>query len=534
MDAACGVISAAGDLAYNTAEVNTAFQTVGVSCPAPLVDTDGDHMDDNWETAHGLTVGVNDSAGDADGDGLSNLQEFLAGTNPQNADTDNDGVSDVYDPLPTDGDWLNFISHSAMFVKDDAKGAQMGFSVAVGDFNGDGFADTIIGAPYYDYRYGKSRYPDIGLVIVVSGKDGKAVWFNIGDAKGQLYGWAVANAGDVDGDGTDDFIVGAPGTIFSLTTYRYLKKAGRVAVYNLSDIDGNGVPYAMSGLVGNNANDRLGFSVAGLGNAGAGVRNDVAVGIPGYDKNRGAVYVWEPVTGSTIQTFYGQVRNDNFGAAIAGVGDMSGDGFGDLAVGAPLSDYGGKDAGTVYIEIPKGGGQLNEVVVGFVGSRLGSSLAGGGDINGDGKPDFVAGAPYAHKKAGAVFGGLGSGGLSLLDSGVVSQGTQAGGLTGASLAVVKDLDGDSKDDVLVGSPGINTATGNVQLLSSGSEIWSQPGNATKDNFGSALASGDVNGDGKADFIIGARMSSAVGGTTGKPKAVKGAGSVSVINGATAL
>lgn len=536
VDAACGVISATGDLAYNTAEVNTAFQTVGVNCPAPLVDVDGDHMDDNWETSHGLTVGVNDSADDADGDGLSNLQEFFANTNPQVADTDNDGVSDLYDPLPTDGDWLNFISHSAMFVKDDAKGAQTGFSVAAGDFDNDGFADTIIGAPYYDYRYGKSRYPDIGLVVVVSGKDGKALWFNIGDAKGQLYGWAVGNAGDVDNDSADDFIVGAPGTAFSYTEYRYLKKAGRVAVYNLSDVDSNGTPYAISEFIGY-TNDRLGLSVAGLGNAGAGASNDVAVGIPGYDKNRGAVYVWEPATNNEVGFYSGATKSDNFGAAIAGTGDMTGEGFGDLAIGAPLSDYDGKkDAGTVYIATPSNGSYHSQMVTGSVaGGHLGASVAGGGDINGDGKPDFVVGAPFANKKAGAMSVWYGTDSSATLAAGFSRSGAASGNLMGASLAVVKDLNSDGKDEILVGSPGANKATGLVQLLSGtdGSELWSQTGKATKDNFGSSVASGDVNNDGKADFIIGARMSSAVGGTTGKPKVMKAAGSVSVINGEAA-
>lgn len=537
VDAACGVISAAGDLAYNTADVNAAFQQVGVNCPAPAVDTDGDHMDDNWETSHGLTVGVNDSADDADGDGLSNLQEFLAGTDPQAADTDGDGVDDLYDPMPLDGEWLNLISYSAVFARDDAKGAQAGFSVAAGDFDGDGFADTIIGMPYYDYRYGKSRYPDVGFVVVVSGKTGSALWYNIGGVKGQLYGWSVANAGDLDSDGADDFVVGGPGTVFSYDIYRYVKKAGRVDVYSLFDVYG-GIPSAMSSLQGN-ANDRLGFSVTGLGNAGAGSYGDVAVGAPGYDKNRGFVYVWEPYTGSGIRTFYGLVGNDNFGAAIAGVGDITGDGAGDLAIGAPLADSNGKDSGAVRIATPNNGGYHGLMVTGVTGSHLGTSIAGGGDIDGDGKNDFIVGAPFANKKAGAISVWLGKGNTTELGQGWAVPGTQAGGLMGASLAVVSDLNSDGSDEVLVGSPGMNSSAGKAaglaQLLSGadGEEVWSMTGKAAKSNFGSSVASADINDDGKADMVVGARMSDAAGGTMGKPKAVKGAGSVSVFNGAAA-
>jgi hypothetical protein len=107
--------------------------------------------------------------------------------------------------------------------------------------------------------------------------------------------------------------------------------------------------------------------------------------------------------------------------------------------------------------------------------------------------------------------------------------------------VVSDINGDGKDEVLVGSPNANTiasgkGSGSVQLFAGGTgvEEWSMDGSVAKDNFGSAVASGDINGDGKGDLIIAARMSSAVGGTQGKPKLIKGAGSVSVINGAAAL
>ncbi len=541
VDAACGVISAAADLSYNTTEVNAAFQMVGVNCPAPVVDTDGDHMDDNWETAHGLTVGVNDSAADADGDGLSNLQEFLAGTNPQAADTDHDGVSDLYDPKPLDGDWLNLISESAVYAKDDAKGAQAGFSVAVGDFDGDGFDDVVFGAPYYDYRYGHLRYTDVGFVAVISGKTNKALWYNIGDTKGQLYGWSVANAGDLDKDGIVDFVVGAPGNAYSFSAGWYLKKNGRVAAYNLFDSTASGLPAPIFDTSGNSANDRLGFAVTGLGDINANGYGEIAVGAPGVAKNTGAVYALEPWSGSPRSTYYGEAINDNFGAAVAGIGDITGDNSGDLVIGAPLADASGKDSGAVYIVTPKNGGYHSQMIIGTTaGGHLGASVAGGGDINGDGKPDFVVGAPYANKKAGAISVWYGTGSSATITPGFARSGT-AGSLMGASIAVVSDINGDGKDEVLVGSPNANTiasgkGSGSVQLFAGGTgvEEWSMDGSVVKDNFGSAVASGDINGDGKGDLIIAARMSSAVGGTQGKPKLIKGAGSVSVINGAAAL
>ena len=161
------------------------------------------------------------------------------------------------------------------------------------------------------------------------------------------------------------------------------------------------------------------------------------------------------------------------------------------------------------------------------------------DIDGDGKNDFIVGAPFANKKAGAISVWLGKGNTTELGQGWAVPGTQAGGLMGASLAVVSDLNSDGSDEVLVGSPGMNSSAGKAaglaQLLSGadGEEVWSMTGKAAKSNFGSSVASADINDDGKADMVVGARMSDAAGGTMGKPKAVKGAGSVSVFNGAAA-
>ena len=549
VDAACGVISAAQDLAFNTAEVNTAFQTVGVTCPAPVIDTDGDHMDDAWETTHGLNVGVNDSGDDADGDGLSNLQESIAGTNPQVADTDNDGVADLYDPKPTDGDWLNFVSESAIFAKDDAKGSQAGFSVAAGDFDGDGFADTVIGAPYYDFRNGKFRYPDIGFVVVISGETGKALWFNIGETKGQLYGWSVANAGDLDSDGIADFVIGAPGTVYEWGS-GYQKKMGRVAAYSAFDFDFDGWPTAIFEEQGSSAGVQLGYSVTGVGDLYGNGYGVIAAGAPGTVttngiknfKGAGAVYAYQPWSGAQIADYYGSGAGDSFGAAVAGIGDITGDGKGDLVAGAPLYDDDNlKDAGSVYLMTPINDGWFNFFLAGIEkGGRFGASVAGGGDISGDGIADFVVGVPFADKKKGGfvVFRGIGS--IASVSTGFQVSGIETNGLMGSSLAIVSDVNSDNYDDVLVGSPGVSTASGKAsgraQLFSGGSgdEMWSENGAAAKANFGSAVASGDVNGDGKGDFVIGARMHSAVGGTAGKPKVLKGAGSVSVINGTAAL
>ncbi len=559
VDAACGVLSATDDLAYSKVDVDAAFKAVGVNCPAPLVDVDSDYMDDTWENSHGLNPSVNDAAGDADGDGVTNLQEFLAGTNPQDTDSDNDGVDDSADPLPLDGDWLHLFAESSIANKDDTKGAQAGFSVSTGDFDGDGVSDFIVGAPYFDYKYGRSRYPDIGFAAVISGATGKAVWFNIGGGKGQLYGWSVAGTSDLDNDGVDDLVSGAPGTYFDWGSYRYLKKAGQVFFYSLFDVDMfSGLPTSFNEMQGDSANDRMGFAVSGIKSAGLGGYGWVAVGVPGLwttdgsnvFRNAGAVYVYRPGWASTpIANYYGGETNGGLGSAVAGIGDITGDGWGDLAIGMPWADSNnGKDTGAVHLVTPINDGYHDLMLVGLTkGERFGASIAGGGDIDGDSlADDFVIGAPYANGQAGLVSVWLGASSSATLNAGVsLPQGTQAKGLMGTSVAIVRDVNADGRDDILVGSPGMKAvdagtgktlaAAGLVQLFSgnNGAELNSWAGKAAKDNLGSAVASGDLNGDGKGDLVMVAKGRDVSGGTANKPKTVKDAGEVRVFNGTNA-
>ena len=376
-----------------------------------------------------------------------------------------------------------------------------------GDINGDGFADLIIGAPWGELNRGSNageayvvfgRSGGFGATLDLTSLNGANGFVIRGGAAGDGLGFAVSAAGDFNGDGFGDLIVGARGAdgrgADSGTSYVVFGRAGGFEPgIDISALNGaNGFS-----IVGINGGDRSGFSVSSAGDINGDGLADLIVGAPNADvggrADAGQAYVifgQRGVASSTLDvstlngangfTISGARAGDHLGWSVASIGDINGDGLGDLAVGAVYADPGGREnAGETYVVFGRRGGFGTSVDVstltgttGFVITGIsslnltGHSVAAAGDINGDGIADLLIGALYADGAGGTdtgetyvVFGRQGGFGgtldLAALNgvNGFVIGGRGQGELSGHSVGAAGDVNGDGIDDLIIGAPG---------------------------------------------------------------------------------
>ncbi len=428
-------------------------------------------------------------------------------------------------------------------LESDQVGARLGWSVAgAGDVNGDGYDDVIVGADLYD-----AGEPEEGAAFVFLGSDSGVADGHPVNAATRLeadQAWAgmgrsVAGAGDVDGDGYDDVIVGAD-------AYDAGERDEGAAFLFRGSPTGiaDGTPAsAATRLEANQPWARMGWSVAGAGDIDDDGYDDVIVGAVLYDAGQGdegAAFVFRggaggiadgsPATASTriesdqAQAFLGQ--------SVSSAGDVNGDGFDDVIVGADAYDAGEENEGAAFVFLGSDTG-VPDATAATAASRLesdqpwagfGRSVAGAGDVDGDGYDDVIVGADAwdaGHKDAGAAFVFPGS-------AAGVADGTPASAATrieadqkrarlGGSVAGAGDIDGDGYDDVIVGADAwdTNQKDAGAAFVFAGSAAGiadGTPATATtrivSDQAGAALgasvaAAGDVDGDGDGDVIVGA-------------------------------
>ena len=260
------------------------------------------------------------------------------------------------------------------------------------------------------------------------------------------------------------------------------------------------------------AGSRFGAAVAGGRDLNGDGYDDLAVGAPEVSSKRGAVYVYfgGATPNSTVDlTLTSATPSGQLGTALAMIPDLNGDGVDDLAAGAPyeVSQRGG-------VRLYYGGATMDNVADltltgASTSSRFGFALAGLGDINADGFGDLLVGAPIETTNRGTAYVYLGGAAPDTTADHVLA-GPSAAAYFGTAVAGVGDLNGDGAPDFAVGAPGDASGYGTVSLYEGGPAVdavadLTFTGVSLSAGFGSALAgTGDVNGDGEADLLVGVK------------------------------
>ncbi len=464
---------------------------------------------DQADAQFGVSVAT---AGDVDGDGFSDVI-VGAETFEDGGDTDEGGAFLYL------GSASGLSASAAWTGESNQDGALFGHSVATaGDVNGDGYSDVIVGA--YSYDNGET---DEGRAFVylgsAAGLFSDPTWATESDQASALFGRSVSTAGDVNGDGFDDVLVGA-----ALYSNGELEE-GRAFVYF-----GSGAGLSTSAdwtAESDQASAWFGESVATAGDVDGDGFSDVIIGASQYDdgeldEGRAFVYLGSSLGLSTSSNWTAESDQAGalFGASVATAGDVNGDSFSDVIIGASAFTNGESNEGQALVYLGASAG-LTASPAWTVESdqalaRLGSSVAIAGDVDGDGYSDVIVGAAEydnveVDEGRAFVYFGASTG----LDSNAAwsAESDLGGAFLGQSVAHAGDVNGDGFSDVIVGAPGLTNGHTNegrayVYLGSAAglatSPAWTVESNQLNAQFGFSVASaGDVNGDGFSDVLVGA-------------------------------
>jgi hypothetical protein len=367
-------------------------------------------------------------AGDVNGDGFADL---IIGAPFSNLGEDYSGAAFVVfgsnQALPASLSVADLDGTNGFAIPAIVTYSESGTSVSgAGDINGDGIDDLIIGARFTVNGtayvvFGSDQ--DWDATFALSGLNGTNGFSIEGVSEADTLGQSVSGAGDINGDGIDDLVVGAtlagtPGAFAGAAYVVFGKQGAATHPLNLSTLNGtNGFA-----IVGVSDDDSAGFSVSAAGDVNGDTIDDLIIGAPAADPNgsaSGASYVvfgknqaWSSplnlssLNGSNGFAIHGASAGDSSGTSVSGAGDINDDGFGDLIIGAPLADPSGDASGAAFVVLGSNQAWPATLSLGGLngsngfrvdgvgaGDEAGTSVSSAGDIDADGNADLLVGAP---------------------------------------------------------------------------------------------------------------------------------------------